>query len=308
MKVLRILLYTIGFFGIAGAGILMILQLFIFSCVTYVPDASAQTLRFASYNVHYIIANRDDGSWSVGDWEQRKDSLSAAVKELSADIIGFQEMETFRWPDGGDENLTLDWLQAEHPLYTAGAVGNPEIFPSTQPIFFRTERFTLQDEGWFFFSDTPDVIYSRTYNGSYPAFATWVTLEDSVTSQIFRVVNIHTDFKSYSNRRQSLELVSIRVAPWLADGEAVFVIGDYNAWLGSRLHGILETDGFTFAPLTASTYHFNHGLHLFPAIDHVAFAGADIKVESAVVLQQKFLNQWPTDHHPILVDISFDSP
>lgn len=139
-------------------------------------------------NVHYIIDRPGTGRWFVDGWEARKDSLSEAVGTIDADIIGFQEMETFSGRNVSDTNLTLDWLLKTHPQYTAGAVGNPTVFPSTQPIFFRSDRFTLLDQGWFFFSKTPEKIYSRTFNGSYPAFASWVELKETKTNKIFKVV------------------------------------------------------------------------------------------------------------------------
>jgi endonuclease/exonuclease/phosphatase family metal-dependent hydrolase len=224
---------------------------------------------------------------------------------VAADIIGFQEMETFRWPDGGDENLTLDWLLVEHPQFAAGAIGDPAVFPSTQPILYRTDRFTLLDQGWFFFSSTPDEIYSRTFNGSFPAFVSWIKLEEIGTDNVFRVVNLHTDFASYSNRRQSLELVADRINPWLAADAAVLVIGDFNVWHHSRLLNSIKNTGLSFAPVMASTYHFNRGLHLFPAIDHIAYSSDFGQINQPVVLQQKFLGEWPADHHPVVVDMQF---
>lgn len=300
----RVLQIIAGFSG-AVIVFMVIVHFTVFRDTTALSSPTDSTLRVATYNVHYIIAGRDTGAWSVADWERRKSPLSTAIATLEADIIGFQEMETFRWPDGGDENLTLDWLLQQHPTYAAGAVGDPDEFPSTQPIFYRTDRFRLLDQGWFFFSDTPDVIYTRTFNGSFPAFASWIELEDTHTSNTFKVVNIHTDFASYSNRKQSLELVRERIAPWLEAGEAVLVIGDYNAWRGSRLHQTIEAVGLSFAPVTASTYHFNTGLHVFPAIDHVAYSNAFSLASKPTVLQQKFRHEWPTDHHPVVVDIQF---
>ena len=269
-------------------------------------EKTPSDLRIATYNVHYIWADRATGPWSVGDWEERKESLAEAMATLETDIIGFQEMETFGRSSVSDTNLTLEWLLAQHPEFTAGATGDPASFPSTQPIFFRSDRFTLQDEGWFFFSATPDSIYSRTFNGSFPAFASWVELTDINTKQTFKVVNIHTDFKSYRNRRLSLELVRNRIEPWLAADETVFVIGDVNAWQGSRLHYILEAAGLTFAPVRASTYHANRGLHLFPAIDHIAYTSNVTHTKPPVVVQKKFLNAWPSDHYPVVVDVALE--
>ncbi|MFU8825730.1 endonuclease [Yoonia sp.] len=173
-----------------------------------VPDAAPQTLRLASYNVHYIVLGRATGPWSVADWDRRKGPLDQAFKTVDADVMAFQEMESFGGGSQGRVNLTLDWLLDNNSGYAAAAVGPVDQFPSTQPILYRTDRLEAVDQGWFFFSDTPDVIYARTFNGSYPAFASWAQFRDRDTGAVFRVVNLHTDYASLSNRQQSVAFVN----------------------------------------------------------------------------------------------------
>jgi len=272
------------------------------SGTTPLSDPPADALRVATYNVHYIILGRETGAWSVGDWERRKTPLDLAFKAMNADVIGFQEMESFGGGSGGRINLALDWLLENNPGYAAAAVGDPSVFPSTQPIFYRADRLDLLDQGWFFFSDTPDVIYSRTFNGSYPAFASWAQFRDTATGAVFRVINIHTDFGSRSNRLQSVELVAERIAPWMAANETLFAVGDLNARRGDRVFEVLADAGLDFAPVVGSTFHFNRGINLFGAIDHIARSGNAALIGDPVVLRQKFNGQWPTDHYPVIAD------
>ena len=263
--------------------------------------APPDTLRIATYNVHYIILRQDTGPWSVGDWERRKTPLDLAFKAINADVIGFQEMESFARGDNST-NLTLDWLLENNPTYGAAAVGDPQAFPSTQPILYRKDRLTQIDQGWFFFSDTPDVIYARTFNGSFPAFASWAIFQDQNTQRTFRVINIHTDYASRSNRLQSVELVAKRMAPWVAAGETIFVIGDLNARLGDKTVRILQDAGTTFVPVKGATYHLNRGINLFGAIDHIGAVGPAQLIGAPIVLRQKFAGEWPTDHYPLIAD------
>jgi endonuclease/exonuclease/phosphatase family metal-dependent hydrolase len=272
------------------------------SGTTPLPPASPETLRVATYNVHYIILGRDTGAWSVGDWERRKTPLDLAFKEIRADVIGFQEMESFGRGTEGRVNLTLDWLLANNPDYAAAAVGDPTRFPSTQPILYRPDRLALLDQGWFFFSDTPDVIYSRTFNGSYPAFTSWAQFRDQTSGEVFRVINLHTDYASRSNRVQSIELVAQRIAPWMDADETLFVIGDFNARLGDAVINILADQGLDFAPVRGATVHFNRGLNLFGAIDHIATSGNTQLSGDPIVLRKKFAGEWPTDHYPVIAD------
>lgn len=256
-------------------------------------------LRVATYNVHYIWLRRQTGDWSVGDWDARKGALQSAFRALDADIVGFQEMESFG-RGVAPQNLTLSFLQDQNPDYAAAAQGDPAEFPNTQPIFYRKDRLTLRDEGWFFFSDTPDVIYSRTFNGSWPAFASWAEFEDR-SGRVFRVYNLHTEYRSASNRQLSAALVADRIAAPAAR-MPVFVIGDFNAIQGSKTLRILEEGGVNFHSPWGSTYHFNRGLNLFPAIDHLG-ATPDIEGLGRVfTLRGKFEGDWPTDHYPVVGD------
>ena len=239
--------------------------------------------------------------WRLGASEG---PLDLAFKTVNADVIGFQEMESFGGRSESTTNLTLDWLLAQNPAYGAAAVGDPSVFPSTQPILYRKDRLTVEDQGWFFFSDTPDVIYSRTFNGSYPAFASWAQFADQLSGQMLRVVNVHTDFSSRTNRLQSMDLVATRISPWIDAGETVLVIGDFNARLGAQTLRIVEETGVTFTPVRGATYHLNRGINLFGAIDHIGYAGAARPLADPVVLREKFDGEWPTDHYPVIVDFA----
>lgn len=262
------------------------------------PDGS---LRIGTYNVHYIWLGRKTGSWSVGDWDRRKAPLNAAFNAVDADVVGFQEMESFDFGSSGDTNLTLDYLLENNLDYAAAAVGDVEVFPSTQPILYRKEALTLLDQGWFFFSETPDVIYSRTFNGSFPAFASWAKFQRADGTE-FRVYNVHFEYKSVSNQTLSAELVKTRITPFIEAGETVFLIGDVNARLGSGVVGILEGAGLAFSPIEGSTYHFNRGVNLFGAIDHIAVTDGAELLGTPVVLRRKFMDEWPTDHYPVFAD------
>ena len=266
------------------------------------PERAGEVLRVATYNAHYIVLLRETGAWSKGDWERRKGPMDEAFKAMDADIVGFQEMESFGGRSVSRVNLAKDWLLERNPGFAAAAVGDPEEFPSTQPIFYRKDRLEMLDQGWFFFSDTPDVIYAKTFNGSYPAFASWAQFRDLATGRDFRVVNIHTDYASASNRLKSAALVAERMAPWRDAGETVFVIGDLNSRAGDATYGVLADAGVDFAPIEGSTFHFNRGVNLFGAIDHIGHLGAAERVGEPMVIRRKFSGEWPTDHYPVIVD------
>lgn len=272
------------------------------------PKRVDGALRIVTMNTHYILLDaRHDSPWSIQGWHRRRVAMAQVLQDLDADLIAFQEMESFRHGDDGAVNLARDDLQAAMPDFSVAASGDWRQFPSTQPIFYRTDRLRLLDQGWFFFSDTPDVIYSRTFNGSYPAFASWAWFQDRGTGKRLRVVNVHFDFRSARNRLPSARLVAARIAPWLKAQEHVILAGDLNALAGSRTARILTDAGLVLTPARGSSFHFNRGLNLFGAIDHILHDCAARLTDRPVAVRSRPDKQWPSDHYPVLAQILPDA-
>lgn len=269
-----------------------------------VPPKVDGALRVVTMNTHYILMDaEDEDPWSPAGWQRRRDAMAQVLTGLDADLIAFQEMESFKRGDDGSVNLARDDLLALMPPFAPAASGDWRRFPSTQPIFYREDRLRLLDQGWFFFSETPDVIYSRTFNGSYTAFASWARLQDRRTGERLRVLNLHFDFRSASNRVRSARLVAARMAPWLEAGEHVVVAGDLNALAGSRTARILTGAGLHLTPAKGSSFHFNRRLNLFGAIDHILLDCASRLTHRPVAVRQRPGGQWPSDHYPVLAQI-----
>ena len=75
-----------------------------------VPAKADGAHRIATHNVHYIWLNRAEGAWSRGDWDARAPAMDAAFKALDADILAFQEMESFAGGNSDRVNLTRAYL------------------------------------------------------------------------------------------------------------------------------------------------------------------------------------------------------
>lgn len=262
--------------------------------------AQAETLRVASFNIHYTTPNQEDIVW-----DERRDAVRQVIGEMQADIIAFQEMETFVGGHFNTENIQLDWVLEHYPGYSVGAYGDAAEFPITQPIIFRTDRFVLRDQGWFFYSETPDEIYSRTFNDSYPAFTTWVDLEHRDSGERLVVVNNHFDYGSGRNRRLSAALVAERIEPWLDAGVPTVLLGDFNAPSFWSPMGSLKKQGLDLLRPAGSTFHFNRGWNLIPAIDHIMINPALNQVNRLQRFDDAYQGYYPSDHYPIQVELSW---
>ena len=267
------------------------------------PAAPGETLRLVTHNVHYIDLTAETGRWSRDGWLGRRDALDAAFKSLDADAVAFQEMESFAGRSESAENLALDWLLGNNPDYAATARGDPARFPSTQPILYRRDRLKPVDQGWFFFSETPDALYSRGFDGAPPSFASWARMRDRATGAALTMINVHFDFGSWENRSGAATLTADFAAARIAAGERVVLLGDLNARAGSRTLAILEAAGLAFAPVPGATVHFDRGLNLFGAIDHVGLGPGVEAAAAPTVLRARYGGAWPSDHYPVAVDL-----
>ena len=296
-RILRFSLLTLAALGLLACG-LHVAQ----SGSSPVSAPAPGTLRVASLNVHWVALNQSDGPWSPAGWEARRPAMEAAIADIRPDILALQEAESFPGTNRGGPNLVVEGLSETFPDYGLAATGPAADFPPTQPILYMKNRLQMTDQGWFFFSETPDVIYSRTFDGGWAAFASWAEFQPQ-TGPAFRVINIHTDYSSRSNRRQSAALIRDRIAPWIAAGAPVIVLGDLNAMQGSATLDAIEEAGITFQDIPGSTFHMNRGLNLIGAIDHIGLSPG-ISATAPQVYRQKPAGPWPSDHYPLFTDIT----
>jgi len=92
----------------------------------------------------------------------------------------------------------------------------------------------------------------------------------------------------------------------VAAGETVFVVGDINAGIRSTPATIVGAEGLDYVTVRGSTYHFNRGVNLTPAIDHIAATPDASPTGEAFVLRQRFAGDWPSDHYPVLADFTLE--
>jgi len=284
-------------------GVLGLICAILSNCATVnsadAPPRLKTDLRTASFNIHYLHLTDEE----IKNWTVRKPAVTAMITDIDTDILAFQEMESYGRGQGKNQNVQLDFVLQRHPDYAAAAYSEEAYqYPITQPIIYRKDRFEVLDQGFFFFSETPDIIYSRTFNGNWPAFCSWATFQDNISGKSFTVFNMHTDYSSGSNRVQSAELMAKYISPRVAAGESIFLVGDLNASESSKSAGILKDIPLSFVGTSGSTFHFNRGLNLTPAIDHILHTPDFTPLSKIQVIREKYDGKWPGDHYPIVAD------
>lgn len=258
-------------------------------------------LTAVTYNLRFD--NPDDGPHR---WSERAPQVAAQIHALAPDLLGTQEVLPNQLAD----------LAARLPGYAHEATGRDgERGGEATPLFWRADRFTREDGGTFWLSDTPD--RARTADEPKPygtwlnRIATWALLRDQGSGARILVLNTHFDHAMEEARQASATQVAAFVAAHPADHTVV--MGDLNARTGSVAHATLaraladaatraaevvrapgETSVTTWTALGTPGHH----------IDHV-FVSPGLAVERYEVVDRRFsyggAERYPSDHLPVAV-------
>ena len=268
------------------ASILVVGALYLFGCSR--PSA----FRVMSFNVRYAT---DDGP---NAWDHRRNLVVETIRDDAPDVLGLQEPLA---PQVAD-------LRASLPNYGFVGVGRDDGIEVGEfaPIFYRSDRFTLLEQGVFWLSAQPEEPGSVGWDAALPRIATWARLRFKEAPLYgVQVVNVHFDHRGREARRESARMVRDYVDS--LDGRPVVVLGDFNCDPTSEPYRILTQDlaehfglraAFADVADTAGTYHGFTGAPRGGRIDWILFSSHFESPETAVDCCS-FGGRYPSDHFPV---------
>ena len=263
-------------------------------------------LRVMSFNIRYCLA--DDGG---NDWKNRKHRVAGVISLYSPDILCLQE----------GLSIQLDDVLVQLPSFTKTGVGREDGMERGEfaPILFRTDRFTLLDQGTFWFSDTPHIPASMHWGNFLPRICSWIRLRCKEDGSAFTVFNVHWDHASQRTRRRSANLLMAYVTEEIKSGFPVIVCGDFNAeednlafrHLVDQRHGLLRDSFRVLHPdeAPAGTFHAFTGCLDGARIDAIVIS-RHWQVREAGIVRSYFQDQvtgesrYPSDHFPVTATVS----
>lgn len=255
------------------------------------PDMSPE-LSVMSFNVRNSRA--DDGE---DRWPLRRERLFALLREEAADIIGLQEAYREQ----------VDAIRRALPEYGEAGVGRDDGKAEGEhcTILYRSDRFRLESQGTFWFSDTPDVPGSTSWGNRIPRICTWARLKEIASGRSVTVFNLHLDHQSQPSRERSVALLleRLRATP----GPRV-VLGDFNAGernaatralLAARDPVLIDTFRARHPEeKEVGTFHGFRGGTRGERIDYV-FVTRDFEVTEARIVRATVEARYPSDHYPV---------
>ena len=169
----------------------------------------------------------------------REPLIADFVATYKPDSIGTQECEVF-W------RIRLDTVLVGYER----AMSVPTGVTTKNYIWYNPETLTKIDSGVFWLSETPDK-ESKGFGSKYYISCCWAIFEVKATGARYVHFNAHLDAYNADIREKEIEVLLDRVQPFLDEGYAVLMTGDYNCTIDSNpAKRVLET-GFISSQLEA---------------------------------------------------------
>lgn len=268
----------------------------LFSCNKPVQKLN---LNIASYNIRYD--NEHDG---LDAWKHRKEMVKSLIQFHDFDIFGTQE---------GLKNQLEDIAELESYSYFGKGRDDGKDAGEHSVIFYKTDIFELLDSGDFWFSETPDKPSKGWDATCCNRICTWGKFQHKESSKEFFVFNSHFDHEGEEARRNS-SLLLLQKIEEIAKNKSVFCIGDFNAFPSDEPMKIMYkkdvlSDSYkiskakpygTFA--TFNDFKIEHNKE--ERIDYI-WVSKDITVNKYGTLNEIQHGHFPSDHYPIMINVSF---
>jgi endonuclease/exonuclease/phosphatase family metal-dependent hydrolase len=276
------------------------------TCLLAVAPASAQEspgmLRVLSFNLRYI----NSGDTGTHTWTARRDFVAELIKKDDPDLIGFQEAL----------RPMLDDLDARLPGYVEIGCGREDGITKGEAaaIFVKADRFTIQNAGNFWLSDTPDVVNSKSWGNRVVRICTWTRLLDRKTGKELHYFNTHMDHESQLARENGMDLILKRISERTPAGPFILT-GDFNAGEDNPVQELIRHNPLapfdvwkTLHPDTpaseSGTFHDFKGVTDGDRIDYIYASNDFTGFESAIMHETKD-GMYPSDHFPLRATIRY---
>lgn len=268
----------------------------------------AQTLTVGSYNIRYDNSgDRRKGN----DWQRRCLSICQLIRWECPDVFGAQEVLHDQLQD----------LEAGLEGYQWIGVGRDDGQQAGEyaPIFYRSARLELLQQGHFWLNETPDRP-AIGWDAACVRICTWARFRDLQTDKEFLFLNLHMDHVGVRARRESALLVMQRVQEMTGGAVPVVLTGDFNVSQEDELYALFTAAGFLRDSYASAQERWaeNGTFNSFKSdrftrdrIDHI-FVTSTVQVEAYAVRTDSYWRQEEdgsftrrclSDHYPIFARI-----
>lgn len=258
-------------------------------------EVSVAAEELCAYN-DSILTAMSFNIWVSGKTAERNERVLSMVRNYFPDTVGFQEVDS-TWYS------TLKAGLKEHYAYVGeGRDGGTK--GEANPIFYKKDLFNLIDSGTKWLSDTPNNV-SKVPESSLNRIYTYALLERKSDGTRIMVVNTHFDHTS-AEAREKQAVVLVKYLKTITDYPIVLT-GDFNCNSSSSAYskiisgGVVDSNQVTEKRVNNAATFTNYG-NSNKIIDFVFVSPNGIAVTSYQVCNEMINGDFPSDHHPVLIE------
>ncbi len=298
--------------GVLGALVALSSALLLIGCVHAGarPGLAAATDTPAPITAMTFNIRLDLPSDGANAWPQRKELVFELIRREAPHLLGMQEVLLHQKRE----------LEAALPDYAMIGAGRDDGRDAGEfsPLAWRRDRFELVRSGTFWLSPTPETP-GKAWDAALPRIATWAVLRDRKSGETLRVLNTHFDHVGAVAKANSARLIGEWVKAGPDAGLPAIVMGDFNSPTGSEPYRLLADTGATSLSdarnLSASAPYgpkgtftgFRIDADAAEPIDHI-FVSPRFQVTSHAVITQHWGGRLPSDHYPVLAELTLTRP
>jgi endonuclease/exonuclease/phosphatase family metal-dependent hydrolase len=253
-------------------------------------------MRLMTFNLRF--ANPEDGP---NEWEFRKELVVEVISNHRPDLLGTQEgtVPQLRYLE--------EHLPGYRPLTAHRQVDSTCQYPT---IFYRADRFHMQESNEFWLSKTPAVHRSLSWGSAFPRMATYGLFQEKGRTTGFYFINTHLDHISDAARREGARMIREFFMPL---NRPLILVGDFNeppdgpvyrefihadrpfrdTW--KAVHSQVEE---------ATTQHGFDGEHWGHRIDWILVT-PPFQVRRAAIVADSQEGRYPSDHFPYEAEVEY---
>ncbi|WP_224996287.1 endonuclease/exonuclease/phosphatase family protein [Cesiribacter sp. SM1] len=258
----------------------------------------AQSLQIASYNIRY-----DNPGDVQNPWKERLPVIVKLIKFHDFDIFGSQE----------GLHHQLDDLARGLGAYAYTGVGRDDGKEAGEfsAIFYKNDKFTLLQNGNFWLS-TDTSKPNKGWDAALPRICSWGQFQVKDSGFRFYFFNVHFDHKGVEARRESSKLILEQIRK-IAGSSPVILSGDFNIDQMNESYRILNSSktiksaydqaALVYAP-NGTFNAFDINSKSDSRIDHI-FLTPHFKVQKYGILTDSYQGKFPSDHFPVLVQVTY---
>lgn len=291
----------------------------LWSCLT--TSLMAQNLRVATYNIR---VDTDYDAQRGFEWNGRKTDVARLIRFYDFDIFGIQEA---RFNQVNDLNSALN-------NYESWGVGRDDGHNKGEQcrIYFKKNRFTLQDKGFFWLA--PENKPIRGWDASYVRICVWSKLKDTHNGTSIIVCCTHLDNNGEKARNEGVKMI-LNKAQHIGQGLPLILLGDFNSDQNAQAYQTLQTSDIVKDTYTLTdepycpngTYvDFDNNQATNSRIDHIFVSdhwtvkrwgvltntfhrgisgNTDSTTDGKNILLRKDTARMPSDHYPVMCDLIY---